>query len=85
MSSDDRSELDMQRVRSGMRRLRVIASELASVKRHRDSLYAERMKLVHDLHGDVTQHDLAAACECGVDMIKNISANARRRFDGDGS
>ncbi len=66
-----------------VRRLRVIASELATVKERCDALYDERMRLVHDLRGAVSQQQLADACGCGVDMIKNISANARRKFDAE--
>jgi hypothetical protein len=70
---------DAHAVSFAVRRLRVIADELETVKDRRDALYSERMALVYQLRGTVSQQDLALACRCGVDMIKNISASARRK------
>jgi len=74
---------DQHAVAAAVKRLRVIAAELATVKERCDALYAERMRLVYGLRGAVSQQELAEACGCGVDMIKNISANARRRTDSE--
>lgn len=63
-----------------VRRLRVIARDLTGIKKQTDALYAERMALVHDLRGQVSQQQLAEACACSVDMVKNISAHARRKY-----
>lgn len=68
-------------VTTAMERLSFIAAALADAKAQTDDLYAERMRIVYDLRGQVSQQRLADACGCGVDMIKNISAHARRRFD----
>lgn len=70
-----------EQVAIAMRRLAVIAAELNEVKATTDGLYAERMTLVYQLRGRVPQQRLADACGCGVDMIKNISAHARRRYE----
>lgn len=71
---------DPQAVSSRVHRLRAIATELARVRSRADALYAERMALVHELRGHVSQQDLAQACRCSVDMVKNISTNARRKY-----
>ena len=76
---------DPNAVAYALRRLSHIADQLTVAKAETDALYAERMRLVYGLRGHVSQHQLAVACGCGVDMIKNISANARRRYEREGT
>lgn len=73
------NNLDEQMVAGALRRLHTIANDLTAVNVERDRLYEERLLIVHQLRGVVSQQHLADACGCGVDMIKNIAARAARR------
>lgn len=70
---------DPYQVQWALLRLDEIAKDLDGINDRRDGLYAERMRLVDSLRRAVPQTELARACHCSVDMIKNVTAKADRQ------